>query len=292
MGLSRGLHRVFSGMAFALFSALTAVPAPSHAQDLRLSLDGGPASWQVTGIGRNEVVALRKLPGGIFEQTGTVAYGETVRNIGCTEFLNDLWCRVQKQSGNRATGFIRQRYLTEVVTRPVDPTPEDSLAGGPDYWEVYRLKRGDKLNIRSSPDPQARLLGTLNEGDRVRNFGCQRVGKTRWCNIGTGRGSKPSGYVNGYYLREASGPAPRPPKPDDNLAGGPDFWRVRGLAEGDTLNVRQAPSARSPILATLSEGERVRNLGCEMSGQTRWCLIRSTTGMDVTGYVNGRYLRE
>ena len=37
---------------------------------------------------------------------------------------------------------------------------------------------------------------------------------------------------------------------------------------------------------------RVRNLGCQTNGQTRWCKIRTTASVEVTGWVNGRYLRE
>ena len=42
----------------------------------------------------------------------------------------------------------------------------------------------------------------------------------------------------------------------------------------------------------LAQGARVRNLGCETIGQTRWCQIRTTGSVEVTGWVNGRYLRE
>lgn len=273
-----------------LVIAAPIVLAPAvQAQDLiPLSRAGQPDIWTITGISRTERLELRALPGTMFDATGTVRLDERVQNFGCAEVFGANWCKVGKRTGDRAQGFVRSRYLTDLPTRP---TPDDTLTGGPDFWQVTGLKPGDRLNIRSTASAQGRVLATLRNGERARNLGCQRVGTARWCKIQALSGSRVTGFANARYLREANATPPPPPTGDD-LTGGPDFWRVFGLPRGDTLNVRQAPTARSPILATLRDGERVRNLGCEMTGQTRWCLIRSTTGVDVTGYVAGRYLRE
>jgi len=275
--------------ALTLVLGIVVLPGGSLAQDMRLSMEGGPDRWRVTGITASQQIGLTKLPTVLFERTGTVRGGEVVANLGCGKLLGERWCRVEKLSGTRAKGFIAQKYLTPAPQRP---TPDDSLAGGPDVWQVTGLKPNERLNIRSMPSAQSRVLGTLRNGDPARNLGCRIDGSTRWCKIRTFSAPNITGYVNGRYLREGAAPPPPKPLPDDNLTGGPDYWRVRGLKPGDTLNVRQAPSTQSRVLATLREGERVRNLGCQMSGKTRWCLIRSTTGMDVTGYVSGAYLRE
>jgi len=88
-----------------------------------------------------------------------------------------------------------------------------------------------------------------------------------------------TGWVAGRYLREAAAPS-----------GG--LYVVTGLAAGDTLNVRSKASTSGAVIARLSQGAKVRNLGCETVGKTRWCKIRTTGGVEVTGWVNGRYLRE
>ncbi len=75
----------------------------------------------------------------------------------------------------------------------------------------------------------------------------------------------------------------------DGLMGGPDFWVVSGLKAGDTLNLRSGPSARDAVLGRLPQGEIVRNMGCRMTNQSRWCQIEAEIG---TGWVAGRYLRE
>jgi hypothetical protein len=77
----------------------------------------------------------------------------------------------------------------------------------------------------------------------------------------------------------------------DGLAGGPDFWEVTTLADGDSLNVRGGPSTGDRIRGHLAAGETVRNLGCAMIDGSRWCEIASDT-RGLTGWVNGRFLRE
>ncbi len=83
------------------------------------------------------------------------------------------------------------------------------------------------------------------------------------------------------------------PQPDfaDGLAGGPDFWAVAGVSSGDPLNIRRTPSAQGQILARLRNGAVLRNRGCRMNGQTRWCRVESRDGK-VSGWAAGRYLVE
>lgn len=74
----------------------------------------------------------------------------------------------------------------------------------------------------------------------------------------------------------------------DGLAGGPDFWRVESAGR---VNVRREPGSRAAIAARLSAGQTVRNRGCRMSDQVRWCQIESIDGA-TKGWVAGRFLRE
>lgn len=92
-------------------------------------------------------------------------------------------------------------------------------------------------------------------------------------------------------------------------ADGPDFWQVHGVAQGDVLNIRrEADAASAKIGAIPPDGTCIRNIRC-VGGLTlkefttlseaekkkiekarpRWCRIEYD---GVTGWVNGRYLRE
>ncbi|KPF43673.1 DNA breaking-rejoining protein [Rhizobium sp. AAP43] len=98
-----------------------------------------------------------------------------------------------------------------------------------------------------------------------------------------------------FTLRiEVTGGRPiAPPSPDfaDGLSGGPDFFQVAGISRGDTLNIRTRPSAQSPIVTRVVNGEILRNGGCRMTGQTRWCRVSRPDGSDA-GWAAGRFLIE
>ncbi len=77
----------------------------------------------------------------------------------------------------------------------------------------------------------------------------------------------------------------------DALSGGPDFWEVSGVGEGEALNIRGGPSTRYPVIAPVNHGRVLQNQGCRLTGEQRWCQIR-VTGSGVTGWVAGRFLVE
>jgi len=78
----------------------------------------------------------------------------------------------------------------------------------------------------------------------------------------------------------------------DGLAGGPDYWEVAGVPAGDTLNVRSDPSTSGRVILELDNGAVLRNMGCKITGSTRWCQVQLTGDSDAVGWVAGRYLRE
>lgn len=98
-----------------------------------------------------------------------------------------------------------------------------------------------------------------------------------------------------FTLRiEVTGGRPTaPPQPDfaDGLSGGPDFFQVAGISPGDALNIRTRPSTQSPIVTRVVNGEILRNGGCRMTGQTRWCRVSRPDG-SASGWAAGRFLIE
>jgi Bacterial SH3 domain len=76
----------------------------------------------------------------------------------------------------------------------------------------------------------------------------------------------------------------------DGDDGGPDNWIVSGVANGDQLNIRTAPSANAELVARVRNGTVLRNLGCRTTGASRWCRV--ATRLNDRGWANGRYLRE
>jgi uncharacterized protein YraI len=72
---------------------------------------------------------------------------------------------------------------------------------------------------------------------------------------------------------------------------GPDYWRVANVPADDYLNIRSGPSTRNRIVAHAPNGAVFRNLGCEGSGDSRWCHLETPRG-DVNGWASGRFLVE
>ena len=242
----------------------------------------GPDRVTVTGLRPGDTLNLRSQPSAQSRVVATARAGEALRSLGCEGQGNARWCRVQKLDGSALNGWAAARFLQAAAPPP--PVIED---GGPDFYAVRGLPPGNRLGIRAEPAADARLLGTLTEGETVRNLGCQTGGGARWCRIRTTAGADIAGWVNGRYLAE--GAAPRPPAVGGG-GEGPDTLVVRGLPAGDRLNVRAQPTTQAGIVARLTAGERVANLGCETRGSTRWCRVRTVTG--VTGWASARYLGE
>jgi hypothetical protein len=92
-------------------------------------------------------------------------------------------------------------------------------------------------------------------------------------------------------------------------AEGPDFFRVTQIAQGDTLIIRSAPSAKAHKLGDIPpDGSCIRNLGCQgglsfqdfsslspaaqqrrLKQNPRWCKVEYR---GITGWVAGVYLTE
>ena len=70
----------------------------------------------------------------------------------------------------------------------------------------------------------------------------------------------------------------------------PEFWEVTGLTAGDTLNLREGPSAGDGVVAELARGTVLRNLGCTQSAQI-WCEVELDKG-GVHGWAAAQYLQE
>lgn len=272
----------------ALTAVWSAAPAVVAQTTERAAPVTGPGVTTIGGIASNASVNVRSGPAAIFPVVGTLGYGTRVTKGICIGGGSARWCHVDATDGS-VSGYVSGKFLVE--GKP--PVTDNGGDGGPDYWAVTGLPGGSPLNVRRDPSAASPALATLREREIVRNLGCKMSGNARWCRIRSTTGMDVTGWVAGRYLRESGAPiAVDPPIGGDDGSHGPDFYAVSGLSAGDLLNIRSKPSAQGAVLGRLSEGARVRNLGCQVKGQTRWCKIQTTGGVEVTGWVNGRYLRE
>jgi uncharacterized protein YraI len=268
------------GLALALAAGLAGTGALAQVSE-RAEPVTGPGVTTIGNIATNARVNLRAGPAVLFPVVGTLGYGTRVEKGLCIGGGSARWCEVTTMDG-KTSGYVAARFLVEGSA----PPPDDGLAGGPDFWAVRGLGANERLGVRLEPRSGSTVLATLQNGEIVRNLGCRMTGATRWCQIRSTTGVDVTGWVAGSYLRESG-----PPSGSGGGGGGSDILVVTGLAAGDTLNVRSGPSTQNAIIARLAEGAKVRNRGCEQSGQTRWCRVTTIGGVEVTGWVNARYLR-
>lgn len=285
--MHRRANRWLERMTLAGLAALALLVATVAQAQQRAEPVTGEGVVTIGNIAPGSRVNLRSGPATLFPPVATVGYGTRVRVGPCISLGQGRWCQVNTVDG-KASGFVSAGFLVEGGAAPPSGGTS-SLDGGPDFWAVRGLPSGERLNVRREPSAQSPALGTLREGEVVRNLGCRTSGAARWCRIRSTTGVDVTGWVAARYLRAAA----RPTTGGGGTATtGPDFWLVSGLSAGDSLNVRANPATDARILATVRSGERLANLGCRQDGQTRWCRIRTTGGVKVTGWVNGRYLRE
>lgn len=92
----------------------------------------------------------------------------------------------------------------EPLPSPLPDDFADSLSGGPDFWEVTGVPRSDLLNLRRGPSARTAIVGSLDNGEFLRNLGCRIERGQRWCRVETVDDSRVQGWVAGRYLREGN----------------------------------------------------------------------------------------
>jgi hypothetical protein len=147
------------------------------------------------------------------------------------------------------------------------------------------------LNIKARGSSEALFNGSIagNLGDVIVPSSGDYVVEVYLMRNAARRGER----ANFSLTIEVTGGNPGYVQPDfaDGLSGGPDFWEVANVPPGDRLNVRSRPSAQAATVARLRNGTVLRNLGCRMNGQTRWCRVEQRDG-SAAGWAAGRFLVE
>lgn len=147
------------------------------------------------------------------------------------------------------------------------------------------------LNIKARGSSEALFNGSIdgNIGDVIVPSGGDYVVEVYLMRNAARRGES----ARFSLTVEVTGGDPGSVQPDfaDGLSGGPDFWQVANVPPGDRLNIRSRPSAQATTVVRVRNGTVLRNLGCRMNGQTRWCRVERRDGSS-GGWAAGRFLIE
>lgn len=138
-------------------------------------------------------------------------------------------------------------------------------------YRTVRMRDGDVLNIRTSPDMTAPVVGTIPRGAggiRIISF-C----KGYWCPIVYARRA---GWVNRAFLAFDKPGA---------MASRLLTYRVVRVRGDDVLNVRSAPFSTAPLITVIPPGAGNVRLTHDCTGE--WCRI---VHRGRTGWANRTYL--
>jgi uncharacterized protein YraI len=151
-------------------------------------------------------------------------------------------------------------------------------------YRVVAVARGDVLNLRSGPSAAYPVVGAIPPGGR----GVRLVGHCQpWCPVSY---NGASGWVNPAYLApEPASSEPMEPERARKHGRLPTYWQVTGVADGESLKVREAPSATASVVHAFEPQS-----GCiKLAGscQKPWCQV-AFPGLngDRLGWVNANNL--
>lgn len=115
-----------------------------------------------------------------------------------------------------------------------------ALSGKPaqaagEIMQVTGVPKSDRLNLRSGPSTQYRVIGALRNGDQVRVLGCEPSGGATWCHVEQQTEQRGRGWANARYLLRVPGvvsaPRPKANRPNPPRNERIRFYNGRGSAE-------------------------------------------------------------
>jgi hypothetical protein len=152
--------------------------------------------FNLTAPGANEALFIGSTSGTNFSGVAPVSGDYTAR-----VYL----MRNDARRGVKANYVLNIALGMKSAAEPNGPDFADGLTGGPDYWEMTGVPKGDALSVRATPSPKGKLVTQVLNSAIMKNLGCRNTRGQRWCQVEDGAGRR--GWVNGKYLREGASPS-------------------------------------------------------------------------------------
>ena len=274
----------------------TVAPQPTAAPAANLPAGSASAALTATVATPSGSLNLRNGPSSSAKVLTTVPYGDMMIVVS----RGSTWSSVIY---NGTAGYVMTKYLSFGTARPqpvMTAAPQPTATQQPMYAENTQAMvttTGGSLNLRESPDSQARVIATVPYGTWV----TVTARGTVWCQI---RYSYLTGYVMTRYLSfGVSQPTAVPyiyptavpyiPYPTAAPTSLPVNTYVPVVSNavtawvttpGGSLNLRQSPADNARVIAAIPYGSAVTVL----SRGTVWCMV-VYNGMQ--GYAMTSFLR-
>lgn len=151
------------------------------------------------------------------------------------------------------------------------------------YFNVYAPGRGPGDEALAVSEQTGPMVPDLNRFDgTLPRTGTYTI--SVYLYRSAARRDEASDFTLTVAIRDRASQRPEPPAEAA-------FWRVTGLAPGNTLNLRTGPGTSHRVVETLAPGTILRDRGCEDTASgTRWCRVHPRGRPETVGWVSARYL--
>ena len=227
---------------------------------------------------------LRALPSASSDILATLPEGLAIIITGEAMNGDTRWLKVEVQSIEK-NGWVAAQFVhvrngegPAIVERPI---PEDLLV-------VYAVSltgtvKRDDLKLRSRPDAESAIIESLPVDTKCVALGGAMNDTTKWLKVNV-VSSGQSGWVAARYVDLA----------EDSTPNAEDFVvryssRQTATVNRDDLKLRARPTAKSAVIASLSNMTRLVVHGELMNERTKWLKVNVvSTGQN--GWVAARYV--
>ena len=203
-----------------------------------------------------QVTNLRKGPSVKTDRVGELKNGETLKRTGIGK---NGWSKLEY---NGQTVYAISSYLTEDLdAKPPTPSKADVVDGNTFTAKKDRVTAKDHVNLRSMPNTDSEIVGTLQSGEFTERTAVSDKGWSR-LNYNGKVVYAVSSYLSNDIVKQED---PQPQKPSDGFE--PVDEKVTAKSE---TNLRTAPSTDgSEVVYKLTNGEFVRRVGIHSNGWSK-----------------------
>lgn len=193
----------------------------------------------------------------------------------------DFSCSYDRD-GRRMSGFFAEgRWRDNPLPGSGTPPPAAGKPSGSELHLVTGVPANEVLNMRSAPGTQAKVVGTLKNGDIVLRLKCKTAEAATWCEVRKVSDMRSGGWVNARYLGKLDGSSADKPKPPNPGTGQITTTFVRFPHGVKTVELKEelpSKAVRRYVLRARS-GQDLRFRIETKAQQVSWRIISPNGGL-------------
>ncbi|WP_176445081.1 SH3 domain-containing protein [Maliponia aquimaris] len=186
------------------------------------------------------------------------------------------------RDGKRMSGFFAEgRWRDNPLPGAGTPPPAPGKPSGSVLQLVTGVPANDVLNMRSAPGTQAKVVGTLKNGDIVLRLKCKTAEAATWCEVRNVSDVRSIGWVNARYLGKIDGSSADKPKPPTPGTGQITTTFVRFPHGVKTVELKEELPSRAVrrYVLRVRSGQELRFRVETKAQQFSWRIVSPNGGL-------------